>query len=98
MVKDKSLGLVLVQGLTLLTAQYQEIQDVKGRQAHFCDVLGVVSVDLAILSSVLKLHLVLPHSTCVDMGLWNSDQNFVDYKPVIEWGGFYMAPSCSEGH
>lgn len=43
MVKEKSLGLVLVQGPTLLTAQYQEIQDVKGRQAHFCDVLEVVS-------------------------------------------------------
>lgn len=98
MFKAKSLGLVLVQGLTLLTAQDQETQDVKGRQAQFWDILEVVSVDSAMLSSVLKLNLVLPHCTCVDVGLWNTDQNFVDYKPAIEWGGFYMAPNCSEGH
>ncbi|XP_066034406.1 putative deoxyribonuclease TATDN3 isoform X6 [Chamaea fasciata] len=65
--QEKSLGLVLVQGLTLLTAQ--EIQDVKGRQAQFCDTLEVVSVDSPMLSSVLKLNLVLPLSTCVDVDL-----------------------------
>lgn len=54
MFKEKSLGLVLVQRLTLLTAQ--EIQGVKGSQAQFFDILEVVSVDSAMLSSVLKLN------------------------------------------
>lgn len=82
----------IIRKLLLQLADYTDIL------LQFCDVLEVVSVDSAMLSSVLKLNLVLPHSTCVNVGLWNTDQNFIDSKPAIEGGGFYMVPSCSEGY
>lgn len=63
----------------------------KERQAQFCDIL--VSVDLAMLSSVLKLNLVLPHSPCVDVGLWNADQNFVIINQQLNEVGFLWYPA-----
>lgn len=88
--KGRTLGLVLLQRLPLRTAQYQEMGNVKRRQAQFCEILGVpVCCGFCYVGQCPKnwtsCSLTAPVWT---WACWNADQNLADCGELWQlfWG------------